>query len=394
MKAFSCRRWSAQKPSSCSSWSERLVAVGRVGDVDPADAHQRLGHERAHRLVDAGVEIEPRRSGARQRRCGEGVTVAAKRAGFMTAVRGRCGEGRDVRQCCRRGGRRSIARRSHRAAGPPARRHGRFGATSVALPRPAAAHSAAWAACSPVPGGGLAARLQHQLVEDVGDVALDGVRAEVERAGDQLVAVAGGDVAQHLELARAERRRRGGGRCGRARAAASRPPGGRGGAGRRRRRQQRRPAAQRGDRRGRQPPLPVGVGQGAQVRRAEHRAAPAPGWPSRAVAAKHLLDRRRRVGDASEVEEHEREAQPHLGRLAVDAERIGVGEGLGVGGDRLVGAAVVRGEAGESLRRGGWRERGASSRSAAADRRAPAANKARADSTSPSRSAMRTRCRQ
>ena len=42
-----------------------LVAVGRVGDVDPADPHQRLGHERAHRLVDAGVEIEARRSRAR-----------------------------------------------------------------------------------------------------------------------------------------------------------------------------------------------------------------------------------------------------------------------------------------------------------------------------------------
>src|SRR5215831_19807877 len=55
------------------------------------------------------------------------------------------------------------------------------------------------------PGRRLAARLHAQLVEDVGDVALHGVRAEVERARDQLVAVAGGDETKHLELARAER---------------------------------------------------------------------------------------------------------------------------------------------------------------------------------------------
>src|SRR6187399_2135558 len=56
-----------------------------------------------------------------------------------------------------------------------------------------------------VPGGGLAARLHAELVEDVGNVALDRVRAEVEGARDQLVAVAGGDELQHVELARAER---------------------------------------------------------------------------------------------------------------------------------------------------------------------------------------------
>ena len=56
------------------------------------------------------------------------------------------------------------------------------------------------------PGGGLAARLDAELVEDVGDVALDRVRAEVEGARDQLVAVAGGEARQHLALAIAEER--------------------------------------------------------------------------------------------------------------------------------------------------------------------------------------------
>src|SRR6187455_2598731 len=56
-----------------------------------------------------------------------------------------------------------------------------------------------------VPGGGLAARLHAELVEDVGDVALDRVRAEVVGARDQLVAVAGGDELEDVELARAER---------------------------------------------------------------------------------------------------------------------------------------------------------------------------------------------
>ena len=50
----------------------------------------------------------------------------------------------------------------------------------------------------PPPGRGCDA----ELVEDVRDVALDGVRAQVERACDELVAVAGRDPAQHVELAR------------------------------------------------------------------------------------------------------------------------------------------------------------------------------------------------
>ena len=120
------------------------------------------------------------------------------------------------------GWRPGIARRSHRGG------EGGPSPVSRRRVRPQSAHAVRAAAprrarslrglgrVLPVPGGGLAARLQHQLVEDVGDVALDGVRAEIERPGDQLVAVAGGDVAQHLELARAER-----GRGGRGAAAAA-----------------------------------------------------------------------------------------------------------------------------------------------------------------------------
>src|SRR6188768_3575985 len=47
-----------------------------------------------------------------------------------------------------------------------------------------------------VPGRRLRARLESELVEDVGDVALHRVRAQVERARDQLVAVAGGHAGQ------------------------------------------------------------------------------------------------------------------------------------------------------------------------------------------------------
>src|SRR4029453_18440484 len=55
-----------------------------------------------------------------------------------------------------------------------------------------------------VPGRGLAGRLDRQLVEDIGDVALDGVQTQIERAGDQLVAVASRDARQHLEFARSQ----------------------------------------------------------------------------------------------------------------------------------------------------------------------------------------------
>ena len=46
--------------------AERLVAIGGIGDVDPADPDQGVGHEGAHALVDAGVEVEPGRGRARQ----------------------------------------------------------------------------------------------------------------------------------------------------------------------------------------------------------------------------------------------------------------------------------------------------------------------------------------
>src|SRR4030095_16276193 len=55
-----------------------------------------------------------------------------------------------------------------------------------------------------VPGRALAARLDRQLVEDIGDVALDGVQTQIERSGDQLVAVASRDALQHLEFARSQ----------------------------------------------------------------------------------------------------------------------------------------------------------------------------------------------
>ena len=165
----------------------------------------------------------------------------------------------------------------------------------------------------PVPGGGLAARLQHQLVEDVGDVALDGVRAEIEAAGDQLVAVAGGDVAQHLELARTERRR--------ARRRAVRPrrrcrspaPGGRAGAGavageQPRPRAQRAIAAPAGAPPSRRRP-------GAQAV-APSISTPAPGWPSRPARPSSLLTAAAASATRPRPSSDERETQPHLVRLA------------------------------------------------------------------------------
>ena len=56
-----------------------------------------------------------------------------------------------------------------------------------------------------VPGRGLAAGLHAELAENVGDVPLDRVQAEVEGACDQLVAVAGRDAGKDLEFARGER---------------------------------------------------------------------------------------------------------------------------------------------------------------------------------------------
>src|SRR4051812_39987407 len=56
------------------------------------------------------------------------------------------------------------------------------------------------------------ARGDVELDEDIADVAVDGLLAEHEFAGDRLVGLAGGDEAQHLQLARRQsvrRRRRG-----------------------------------------------------------------------------------------------------------------------------------------------------------------------------------------
>ena len=53
-----------------------------------------------------------------------------------------------------------------------------------------------------IPGRRLAARVEVELVENVRDVALDGVQAQVERARDQLVAVTCGDARQHFDFAR------------------------------------------------------------------------------------------------------------------------------------------------------------------------------------------------
>src|SRR5512139_2177649 len=54
------------------------------------------------------------------------------------------------------------------------------------------------------PGGGLAAGVESELVEDVGHVPLDGVGTELERPGDVLVAGARGDQVEDLRLARAQ----------------------------------------------------------------------------------------------------------------------------------------------------------------------------------------------
>ena len=169
----------------------------------------------------------------------------------------------------------------------------------------------------PVPGRGLAARLQHQLVEDVGDVALHGVRAEVEGAGDQLVAVAGGDVAQHLELARAERNRWGAGGQARSRRC-RREPGGRAGAaagaGSIAAQARRVASAAAGSR-----PCQSAA---ASARRfvAPSISAPAPGRPSRRAfghgAARARPPPRRR----GRVEVRQGELEPDLGRLAVHAQ--------------------------------------------------------------------------
>src|SRR5688572_823761 len=47
----------------------------------------------------------------------------------------------------------------------------------------------------------LAARAHVELVENVRDVPFGGVRRKIERAGDQLVAVASGNAGEYLELA-------------------------------------------------------------------------------------------------------------------------------------------------------------------------------------------------
>ena len=53
-----------------------------------------------------------------------------------------------------------------------------------------------------IPCRRLAARFEVEFVENVRDVALDGVQAQVERTRDQFVAVARGDARQHFDFAR------------------------------------------------------------------------------------------------------------------------------------------------------------------------------------------------
>ena len=53
-----------------------------------------------------------------------------------------------------------------------------------------------------IPGRRLAARIEVEFVENVRDMAFDGVQAQVERTRDQFVAVSRGDACQHFDLAR------------------------------------------------------------------------------------------------------------------------------------------------------------------------------------------------
>src|SRR2546430_3754184 len=104
---------------------------------------------------------------------------------------------------------RAASRRSAGWAGPaicPRRRSPR-NCCSATRPCRRRADARGWqSACDVLaqPGAGLSARGEVELVEDVGDVALHGVRADVERTRDQLVAVAGGDALEHFALAAAE----------------------------------------------------------------------------------------------------------------------------------------------------------------------------------------------
>ena len=175
-------------------------------------------------------------------------------------------------------------------------------------------------------------------------MALDRVRAEVERAGDQLVAVAGGDVAQHLELARAERRPLRRWRARRARAAAGGEPGrthrrGRG------RRQHRRPGVQGRQRGGGSRPCQSAA---ASARRffAPSISVPAPGRPSRRASAT-TCSTAAAASVARPRSSCARASRAGSRRLAVHAQGIGVGQRFDVAGDRVVAAAFVRGQTGQ-----------------------------------------------
>ena len=54
------------------------------------------------------------------------------------------------------------------------------------------------------PGGRSRARGDVQLAEDIADVAIDGLLAEEELAGNGLIGLAGRNEAEHLELSRAQ----------------------------------------------------------------------------------------------------------------------------------------------------------------------------------------------
>ena len=196
--------------ASIAVWTNVVL----VAQVVEAEAEQRV--ELAERLR-RGRRDRRRRSGRRASAC-----RVMKRAQRLVdrRRRGRAGgEARRAERRSRAGGRVAAGRRSRcvmtapevdrrqdvprcptvfrerRSRASPEGAIGPAGAGHRRARRRAASGSLAPGARSSVPGSRLAARLHAELVEDVGDVALDRVRAEVEGARDQLVAVAGGDAA-------------------------------------------------------------------------------------------------------------------------------------------------------------------------------------------------------
>ena len=79
---------------------ERGLAVGRVVDVDAADAHERVAHEAAQRLVDRDVEIVARRRGARGGAAAAGwVVEGATGSARVVVIEGSGGVGGEVPRC-------------------------------------------------------------------------------------------------------------------------------------------------------------------------------------------------------------------------------------------------------------------------------------------------------